>query len=150
MAAAPDSTSREIPAHVPRELVHSIGLTEGAEFLAAPHQFMAGLHDTHPPIFYSPSEHTSSAWMLTKYDDVCFVLTHPKIFTTQGATPFVHASRRLRSAAACTVVWAPTWRAWSCESPSPSFCAASLTSASRTVLASNIGRGVLSVPRRYP
>jgi cytochrome P450 len=86
--AAPDSPSREIPAHVPRELVHSIGLTEGAEFLAAPHQFMASLHDSHPPIFYSTSEHATSAWMLTKYDDVCFVLTHPKIFTTQGATPF--------------------------------------------------------------
>jgi cytochrome P450 len=79
---------REIPDHVPRELVHPIGLTEGPEFLAAPHQFMAGLHDTHPPIFYSTSEQGNNAWMLTKYDDVCHVLTHPKIFSTQGATPF--------------------------------------------------------------
>ena len=79
---------RQIPAHVPPELVRSIGLTEGPEFLAAPHEFMAGLHDTQPPIFYSTSQHNPSAWMLTKYDDACFVLTHPKIFTTQGATPF--------------------------------------------------------------
>ena len=77
-----------IPAHVPPELVHSIGLTEGPEFLAAPHAFMAGLHDRLPPIFYSTSQHAGSAWMLTKYDDVFFVLRHPEIFTTQGATPF--------------------------------------------------------------
>jgi cytochrome P450 len=78
----------KVPSHVPPQLVRPIGLTEGAEFLAAPHAFMAGLHDTHPPIFYSTSEHAQSAWMLTNYEDVCFVLTHPKIFTTQGATPF--------------------------------------------------------------
>ena len=77
-----------IPAHVPPELVHSIGLTEGPEFLAAPHAFMASLHDRLPPIFYSTSQHAGNAWMLTKYDDVFFVLRHPEIFTTQGATPF--------------------------------------------------------------
>jgi cytochrome P450 len=78
----------EVPAHVPAELLRPIGLTEGPEFLAAPHAFMAGLHDTHPPIFYSTSQHATSAWMLINYDDVAFVLTHPKIFTTKGATPF--------------------------------------------------------------
>jgi cytochrome P450 len=88
MAAIQDSDNRAIPTHVPAELVLPIGLTEGPEFLAAPHAFMASLHDTHPPIFYSTSQHATNAWMLTKYDDVCFVLTHPKIFTTQGATPF--------------------------------------------------------------
>src|SRR3984893_6141681 len=88
MAAIQDSDNRAIPTHVPVELVLPIGLTEGPEFLAAPHAFMASLHDTHPPIFYSTSQHATNAWMLTKYDDVCFVLTHPKIFTTQGATPF--------------------------------------------------------------
>jgi cytochrome P450 len=88
MAAVQDSDNRAIPTHVPSELVLPIGLTEGPEFLAAPHAFMASLHDTHPPIFYSTSQHASNAWVLTKYDDVCFVLTHPKIFTTQGATPF--------------------------------------------------------------
>ena len=28
--------------------------------------------------------------MLTKYDDVYFVLRHPEIFTTRGATPLHH------------------------------------------------------------
>jgi cytochrome P450 len=86
--AAQDSANRAIPAHVPAELVRPIGLTEGPEFLAAPHAFMAGLHDTHPPIFYSTSQHASNAWLLIKYEDVFFVLRHPEIFTTAGATPF--------------------------------------------------------------
>ena len=77
-----------IPSHVPPELVHAIGLTEGPEFLAAPHAFMAKLHETHPRIFFSPSEHTRNAWMLTKYEDCYFVLRHPEIFTTRGSTPF--------------------------------------------------------------
>jgi cytochrome P450 len=88
LAAAQDSVSSAIPAHVPAELVRPIGLTEGPEFLAAPHAFMAGLHDTHPPIFYSTSKHASNAWLLIKYEDVFFVLRHPEIFTTAGATPF--------------------------------------------------------------
>lgn len=88
MAAAQDSAQRNIPPHVPAELVRPIGLTEGPEFLAAPHAFMAALHDTHPPIFFSTSEHASNAWLLIKYEDVFFVLRHPEIFTTAGATPF--------------------------------------------------------------
>ena len=45
----------EIPAHVPPELVHPIGLTEGPEFLAAPYDFMAGLHETLPRFFSAPA-----------------------------------------------------------------------------------------------
>jgi cytochrome P450 len=86
--AATDASLKPIPAHVPQELIRPIGLTEGPEFLAAPHAFMAGLHDTHPPIFYSTSEHAGNAWMLIDYEDVYFVLRHPEIFTTGGATPF--------------------------------------------------------------
>ncbi|HMK85846.1 MAG TPA: cytochrome P450 [Steroidobacteraceae bacterium] len=88
MAATQDSAKPAIPSHVPPELVRPIGLTEGPEFLAAPHAFMAALHDTHPPIFFSTSEHASNAWMLINYEDVFFVLRHPEIFTTAGATPF--------------------------------------------------------------
>jgi cytochrome P450 len=88
MAAVQDAGNSQIPAHVPPELVRPIGLTEGPEFLAAPHAFMANLHDTHPPIFYSTSQHAGSAWMIINYDDVTHVLTHPKTFTTKGSTPF--------------------------------------------------------------
>ena len=88
MAAVQGSDNRQIPTHVPPELVRPIGLTEGPEFLAAPHAFMASLHDTHPPIFFSTSQHAGNAWMLINYEDVTFVLTHPKIFTTKGSTPF--------------------------------------------------------------
>jgi cytochrome P450 len=83
-----DAKRRAIPSHVPAELLRPIGLTEGPEFLAAPHAFMAALHDTHPPIFFSTSERAINAWMLTNHADVHFVLTHPELFSTQGATPF--------------------------------------------------------------
>ena len=88
MGAPQASGKYQVPAHVPPELVHPIGLVEGADFLAAPYAFMASLHETHPPIFFSPSERVINAWMLTKYEDCFFVLRHPEIFTTHGATPF--------------------------------------------------------------
>lgn len=88
MAATPASTAFDIPAHVPTALVRPIGLAEGPAFLAAPHEFMASLHDTHPPIFYSPSRCASNAWMLIKHSDAYFVLRHPEIFTTRGSVQF--------------------------------------------------------------
>lgn len=81
-------TADPVPAHVPPELVHPIGLTEGPEFLAAPHKYMAGLHDRLPPVFFSYGEHSPPAWMLLKHADAFNVLRHPEIFTTAGATPF--------------------------------------------------------------
>jgi cytochrome P450 len=77
-----------VPDHVPPELVHSIGLTEGPEFLAAPHAFMAGLHDRVPPVFYNVGEFSGSSWLLRKYDDCFHALRNSDIFTTAGATPF--------------------------------------------------------------
>ncbi len=81
----------DIPAHVPADLVRPIGLSVGPEFLAAPHRFMADLHDTQPPIFFSPAQTeygSKDAWILTKYEDCYFVLRHPELFSTAGATPF--------------------------------------------------------------
>ena len=71
-----------IPDHVPQELVRSIGLTYGPEYLASPYDFLAGLHQTQPPIFYNPSPFGLGSWMLTGYDDVFFVLRHPEFFIT--------------------------------------------------------------------
>lgn len=88
MAATEAAGKFDIPAHVPSDLVHAIGLTEGPEFLAAPHKFMANLHGTMPRIFFMPSQHLTGAWVLTHHEDAYFVLRHPEIFTTRGATPF--------------------------------------------------------------
>ena len=44
--AGPD----QIPPHVSPDLVRSTGLTTGPDFLAAPHDFMAALHDKQPPV----------------------------------------------------------------------------------------------------
>jgi|SRR6266404_1824280 len=78
-----------IPDHVPRELVYDARITEGAEYLAAPHKFMAELHGKVPPIFFSPgTPHQRSAWQLLKYKDAFFVLRHPELFTSAGSGPF--------------------------------------------------------------
>ena len=42
--SAPLADPAFIPDHVPRELVYDARITEGAEYLAAPHKFMAELH----------------------------------------------------------------------------------------------------------
>ncbi len=85
---ATQAHSTDVPSHVPPELVHPIGLAEGPEFLAAPHEFMANLHHTRPPIFFSPSPMVNDAWMVTKYHDAYFVLRHPEIFTSRGSIQF--------------------------------------------------------------
>jgi cytochrome P450 len=88
MQAAHTSETLGAPAHVPAELVHAIGLTESPEFLAAPYAFMAALHDKKPRIFYSPYPQGGGAWHLTHHEDCYYVLRHPELFTTAGATPF--------------------------------------------------------------
>ena len=89
MAAAPAADAAyEVPPHVPKELVRSLGVTEGPEFLAAPHKFMADLQDTQPPIFFNVSPTHGGAWNLINYEDAFFTLRHPELFTTAGATPF--------------------------------------------------------------
>ncbi len=76
-----------IPDHVPGELVRSAGLTFGPEFLAAPHDYMAKLHDTMPPIWYDVSN-IGNAWNLIKHKDALYMLRHPEYFSNEGATPF--------------------------------------------------------------
>ena len=80
--------TQQVPPHVPPELVRAIGITEGAEFLASPFEYMASLQDTLPPIVYNVSEHNRDAWALTKYEDAFYVLRNPDIFSTEGTIPF--------------------------------------------------------------
>jgi len=82
-SAGPD----QIPPHVPKDLVRSIGLTTGAEFLANPHDFMAKMHQNYPPIFYDVNEYCN-AWQLIKHEDALFALRHWEYFSNEGATPF--------------------------------------------------------------
>ena len=78
-----------IPDHVPAELVHNIGLVEGPEFLAGPHDFMAKLHERCPPVFYSVSQMGGGgAWHFIKHADAFFMLRNTEYFTNEGATPF--------------------------------------------------------------
>jgi cytochrome P450 len=79
--------ANQIPSHVPKELVRSIGLTTGREFLADPHGFMARMHTELPPIFYDVNEFCN-AWQLIKHEDALFALRHWEYFSNEGATPF--------------------------------------------------------------
>lgn len=81
--AGPD----QIPDHVPKDLVRTTGLSVGPEFLAAPHDFMAKMHEKYPPIFYDVSPF-ANAWQLIKHEDALFALRHPEYFSNEGATPF--------------------------------------------------------------
>ncbi len=77
----------QVPAHVPKELIYNTGIVTGPEFLAAPHDFMAKMHQNYPPIFYNVSEY-GNAWQFTKHEDALFVLRSPEYFSNEGATPF--------------------------------------------------------------
>jgi cytochrome P450 len=81
--AGPD----QVPSHVAPEQVRSAGLTFGPDFLKAPHEFMAKLHQDFPPIWYDVSPF-QNAWNAIKHEDALFVLRHPEIFSNEGATPF--------------------------------------------------------------
>lgn len=86
--AAPTPVAIPIPDHVPASLVRAVQIAEGADFLAAPHAYMAKLHETCPPIFYRTSPSFGGCWTLIKHEDALFVLRHPEFFSTRGATPF--------------------------------------------------------------
>lgn len=80
------SGRKPIPDHVPPELVYDAGVTESAEFLAAPHKYFAALHAKAPPIYYDPgSDHRGPAWQLLKYEDAFFALRSAEYFTTFGS-----------------------------------------------------------------
>ena len=81
--AGPD----QIPDHVPPELVRSVGLTFGPDFLANPHDFMKRLHETQPPVYYDVSP-MGNMWHFIRHEDALFGLRHPEYFSNEGATPF--------------------------------------------------------------
>lgn len=76
-----------VPPHVPKELVRSAGITFGPDFLAAPHDFMASMHEKFPRIFYDVTPF-QNAWTLIGHEDAQFMLRHPEYFSNEGATPF--------------------------------------------------------------
>ncbi len=80
-----------IPAHVPPDLVLPVQIAEGADFLKAPHAYMANLHSWCPPVFYREMQQVPGAagtWTLIKHEDALFMLRHPELFHNRDATPF--------------------------------------------------------------
>ena len=76
-----------IGAHVPEELIRDCGIMFAPEFLAEPYEFMAGLHNTYPPVFFN-SGLSGNSWFLIKHADCLFVLRHAEIFRNLDAIPW--------------------------------------------------------------
>lgn len=76
-----------VPPHVPKELVRDAGLIISPEFLAAPHEYMAAMHQNFPPVFYNATSMNNS-WIFTKHEDCLFVLRNADAFRNIDATPF--------------------------------------------------------------
>jgi len=76
-----------VPPHVPKKLIKSTYIPFGPEFLAAPHDYMAKLHDTMPPVYFDMND-SMNAWHLLKHEDAFFMLRHSEYFSNENATPF--------------------------------------------------------------
>lgn len=76
-----------VPAHVPENLVLPYDVPYGQKFLEAPYDYLSGLHDTMPPLFYGVSP-LGNSWQLIKHEDAVFMLNEANIFSNEGATPF--------------------------------------------------------------
>ena len=77
----------QVPPHVPPELIRTSGLVYGPEFLTAPHEFMAKMHQNFPPIWYDVGPF-GNAWQMIKHEDALYALRHADLFSNEGATPF--------------------------------------------------------------
>lgn len=75
----------DVPSHVPKELINLCDFRTGLG--AYPQRQLGELHNG-PRIFYSPVSHQNrgaanrGAWVLTKADDIRFVLQNPEVFSS--------------------------------------------------------------------
>lgn len=77
----------EIPAHVRPESVFDSGVMFSDDYLAAPHEFMAAMHEKYPPVFYDIN-HKANYWMFTKHADCLQVLRQTDAFRTLDSLTF--------------------------------------------------------------
>ena len=57
------TAEKQVPDHVPPELVRSVELIVGEEFLKNPYEFMPAMHDTLPRLFYNVASPMGGGWM---------------------------------------------------------------------------------------
>ncbi|KHK90475.1 cytochrome P450 [Novosphingobium malaysiense] len=79
--------SAGLPSHVPPELVVTQWPLNTQEFLAAPYQFMADMHNNYPPVYYG-LDPVRSSWGLLKHADCLHVLRNADTFRNLEAVPF--------------------------------------------------------------
>lgn len=89
------SVNAEIPAHVPPELVRPFSHMASEGMLpapgACPYRTLQQLYRG-PRIFYSPplGRMLEGNWVLTRNEDIRYVLTHADIFSSKGIAGFSH------------------------------------------------------------
>jgi cytochrome P450 len=74
-----------IPDHVPRELVHDFNIYEGPRDGRSLHDWIGGLHDRAPDIFFSPA--LGGHWVVTRFDDASAVLMDAENFSSRQRLP---------------------------------------------------------------
>jgi cytochrome P450 len=93
MTAPAKAPAYDVPDHVPAELVQFFDFRTGLG--GCPHEVVSRLH-AGPRIFYSPVSHQQrastghGAWVVTKAEDIRYVLQNPDIFSS--AAPRSHAA----------------------------------------------------------
>jgi len=89
---SPTEGSTPLPAHIPAELVRTFDFHSGLG--DRPQEAIAGLLEG-PRIFFSPVRHTfgggPGAWVVSRAEDVRFVLGHPAKFSSVVQGEFMHA-----------------------------------------------------------
>jgi cytochrome P450 len=80
---------KQVPAHVPPELVRSYSFYAAPGIAECPFHAVASLHTDTPPIFYNVDDpQCGSAWVLTRAADLRAVLANPAVFSSSNITGF--------------------------------------------------------------
>lgn len=89
---AATQTPAPIPPHVPHDLVHNFTVFDNPEMQKCPYSTLSKLHDG-PDIFWTPLSNRGGkvgggSWIITRADDLAYVLSEPERFSSKGITGF--------------------------------------------------------------
>lgn len=81
-----------IPPHVPSHLVRDFSVFDNDELSKCPYSAVSKLHDG-PAIFWTPLSNRGGkvpggSWVITKAEDIAYVLGQPETFSSKGLTGF--------------------------------------------------------------
>jgi|GEM_PF-28900 len=87
-AAVATGYERHVPGHVPPELVIESDFFSDPGYATDPFAVVAS-QTTGPRVFYSPTHYLlPGGWVITRAEDVRYVLQHPELFSSKGQVSF--------------------------------------------------------------